>query len=295
VVRREQGEQLVLPVTGGESRTQLAVLGSPIAHSKSPAIQRAAYRVLGLDWSYEAVDVAGSGLAQYVRSRGAGWRGLSLTMPLKRDILPLLSSRDELVDTVGGANTVLFTADGPRGFNTDVQGVVESFRAVGVPSLDDVHLLGAGATAASVLVAVASMGARTVLVSARTPQKAAFLVELGERVGVAVVVRAWGVVDRSMTAPDAIVSTVPGGANDMVFAESIRTHSVLFDVAYDPWPSSLASDWEQAGGTVISGLDLLINQAVGQVRVFVSGDQHEPLPDEAAVLAAMRAAVTAAT
>lgn len=278
-------------MSSAAGRTQLAVLGSPIAHSKSPAIHRAAYGVLGLDWSYDAVDVAGSGLAEFVQSRGSSWRGLSLTMPLKRDILQLLSSREPLVDTVGGANTVLFTDEGPRGFNTDVQGVVESFRAVGVASLDYVQVLGAGATAASVLVAVASMSAGKVLVSARSPEKAQYLVELGERLGVAVVVRGWGIQDRSMIAPDAIISTVPGGENDLVFAEQIRQRSVLFDVAYDPWPSTLARAWGEAGGTVISGLDLLINQAVGQVRIFVGGDQAEPLPNEAAVVAAMRSAV----
>jgi len=272
-------------------RTRLAVLGHPVAHSKSPAIHRAAYGVLGLDWSYEAVDVAGSGLAEFVESRDSSWRGLSLTMPLKRDILPLLASRDELVDTVGGANTVLFTDDGPRGFNTDVQGVVESFRAVGVESLEYVQVLGAGATAASVLVAVASMGAGKVVVNARTPEKASPLVALGETLGVAVVVRAWGISDRSLIAPDAIVSTLPGGENDLVFAGPIRERSVLFDVAYDPWPSDLAKAWAEVGGTVISGLDLLINQALGQIRIFVGGDQHQPLADERAVVAAMRAAV----
>jgi shikimate dehydrogenase len=273
------------------ARTQLAVLGHPIAHSKSPAIHRAAYRVLGLDWSYEAADVAGDGLADYLASRGAGWRGLSLTMPLKRDILPLLASRDGLVDVVGGANTVLLTDDGPRGFNTDVQGVVASFAGVGVESLDYVQLLGAGATAASVLVAVSGMGASRVLVSARSPEKAEYLVGMGASLGVTVTVRAWGVADRSLIAPDAIVSTVPGGRNDLAFADPIRQHSVLFDVAYDPWPSELATAWRDARGTVISGIDLLINQAVGQIRIFLTGDQHESLPVESAVVAAMRAAV----
>ncbi len=284
-----------MSVTGGEPRTQLAVLGSPIGHSKSPAIQRAAYRVLGLPFSYEAVDVAAADLARYVRSRGASWRGLSLTMPLKRDILPLLTHRDELVELVGGANTVLFTDDGTCGFNTDVQGVVESFRAAGVHSVSTVHLLGAGATAASVVVAIASMGAERVVVSARTPARADYLVELGQRLGVAVAVQAWGETDRSTDAPDAIVSTVPGGANELSFDESTRSQSVLFDVAYDPWPSALAVAWGSAGGTVISGLDLLVNQAVGQVRIFVNGDQHQPLSGEAAVVAAMRAALPVAT
>lgn len=274
-----------------DAATHLAVLGSPIAHSKSPAIQRAAYSVLGLPWSYEAVEMTGAGLAEFVEGLDESWRGLSLTMPLKREILPLLAWRHPVVDLVGGANTVLLGADGPRGFNTDVQGVVESFAGVGVSRLGYVHLLGAGATAASVLVATARMGASRVLVSARTPEKAQPLVELGAQLGVDVAVRPWGIMDRSLIVPDAVISTVPGGENDLVFAEPIRAGAVLFDVAYDPWPSRLATDWDAADGTIISGLDLLINQAVGQVRLFLTGDQDEPLPREPEVIAAMRAAV----
>lgn len=272
-------------------RTHLAVLGSPIHHSKSPAIQRAAYDVLGLDWEYEAMEVDGAGLRGFVQSRDASWRGLSLTMPLKRDILPLLDRRHPLVDLVGGANTVLFTDDGLSGFNTDVMGTVRSFADAGVSSLSSVHILGAGATAASVLVAVAQLGATEVLVSARTPERAEPLVATGRYLGVGVTVRAWGVMDRSHIAPDAIISTLPGGENDLVFAEQIRERSVLFDIAYDPWPSTLALAWQKVGGTVVSGLDLLLNQAVGQVRIFVGGDPDRELPDEAAVIAAMRAAL----
>ena len=235
--------------------------------------------------------MTGEGLAQFVESRDESWRGLSLTMPLKRDILPLLTSRHSLVDLVGGANTVLFADGGLRGFNTDVMGTVRSFTDAGVRGLEFVHILGAGATAASVLVAVAQLGATRALVSARTPDRAQYLVELGSRVGVDVVVRRWGVMDRSLIAPDAIISTLPGGENDLAFAGSIRERSVLFDIAYDPWPSELARTWSDVGGRVISGFDLLINQAVGQVRVFVAGDPDAPLPDEPAVIAAMRAAV----
>lgn len=266
------------------------MLGSPIHHSKSPAIQRAAYDVLGVDWSYNAIEMTGDGLAQFVASCGGEWRGLSLTMPLKRDILPLLTHRDPVVDTVGAANTVLFTDDGLHGFNTDVMGAVQSFRDAGATSLTFVHILGAGATAASVLVAVAQLGATRVLVSARTPERAADLVTLGASLGVDVTVRAWGVMDRSLIAPDAIVSTLPGGENDLVFAEQIRERAVLFDIAYDPWPSELALAWNAVGGTVISGLDLLINQAIGQIRVFLSGDSSSGLPNESDVIAAMRAA-----
>ena len=267
------------------------MLGSPIAHSKSPVIQRAAFGVLGLDWTYGAVEMTGDRLASFIDGLDETWRGLSLTMPLKRDVIPLLARRHPLVDLVGGANTVLFTDDGASGFNTDVAGAVTSFSDVGVTRLDYVHILGAGATASSILVAVAQLGATRVVVSARTPEKAASLVDIGRQLGVEVTPREWGVTDRSLVIPDAVISTLPGGANDMTFAEPIRERSVLFDVAYDPWPSALAQSWGEAGGTVISGLDLLINQAVGQLRIFVGGDLDAPLPEEAAVIDAMRSAV----
>lgn len=271
-------------------RTRLAVLGSPIHHSKSPTIHRAAYRALGLDWEYEAIEIDGAGLPDFLTSRDESWRGLSLTMPLKRDILPLLAWRDDLVDLVGGANTVVFSDQGPRGFNTDVRGAVESFRDAGLTTIESAQILGAGATAASVLVAVAQLGASRVTVSARTPGNAEPLVALARKLKVDLIVRSWGVSDRSLIAPDTIISTVPGGTNDMVFARPVRERAVLFDVSYDPWPSVLASAWAEAGGTVISGLDLLVNQAVGQIRLFLT-DSDDPLPDEPAVVAAMRSAL----
>lgn len=279
------------PPTVSDRRQRLAVLGSPIGHSLSPVIQRAAYGVLGLDWQYDAIDMTGDGLPAFMGSLDRSWRGLSLTMPLKRDVLPLLTTRHEMVDRVGGANTVLLTDSGIHGFNTDVRGVVESFRGAGVDGLESVDLLGAGATAASVMVAVAELGAARVRVVARTPEKARGLVDLGEREGMDVAITPWGSPTDAGSTPDAVISTVPGGQNDLEFPREVRASSVLFDVAYDPWPSGLAVAWADAGGRVISGIDLLINQAVGQVRVFVNGDPDAALPDETRVVAAMRAAV----
>ncbi|CAN5200984.1 shikimate dehydrogenase [soil metagenome] len=270
------------------ARSRLAVLGSPISHSKSPAIQRAAYAALGLDWQYDAIEVTGETLAEFLRSRDESWRGLSLTMPLKRNVLPLLDWHDQVVDLVGGANTVLFAEDGVRGFNTDVYGVERSFREAGVNSLETVHVIGAGATAASVIAGVARLGATTVSVSARTASKAEPLVVLGDSLGVSVAVVPWGATELAV---DAVVSTLPGGEYGLEFPDVVRDASVLFDVAYDPWPSALATQWADAGGTVIPGFELLLNQAVGQVRIFVGGDPDLALANEDAVVAAMRAAV----
>jgi len=276
--------------------TRLAVLGSPIAHSKSPLLHAAAYRELGLDWQYGAEEVTGGALPEYIASRDEFWRGLSLTMPLKRDVLPLLDAVDSTALLTGGANTVLFDrhhgALSLRGFNTDVYGVTEAFREAGVDRLGSVQILGGGATAASALVAARELGADRVLVSVREPARAADLLALGRSLGAEVAVSRLGEPHGVFGIPDAIVSTIPGHSETgFEFPEAVRRHSVLFDVAYDPWPSTFAASWLAAGGTVISGLEMLLHQALAQVRVFVGGAPDASVPDEPRVLAAMRASI----
>lgn len=282
----------------GESRL-LAVLGSPIAHSKSPVLHRAAYEALGLPWRYEAIEVSTDELPEFIGSRTPEWRGLSLTMPLKRDVLPLLDTRHELVELTGAANTVLFHDNAGdrmlKGFNTDVFGITAALLGAGIGRVSAVRVLGAGATAASAIVAVAQLGAGRVAVSARTPERMAGLVSLGERLGVDVRGADVGAHTAGFDGgfvPDAVISTMPGGADHgLRFDEATRASSVLLDVAYDPWPSQLALSWLEAGGRVASGLDMLLNQALMQVRIFVAGSPADELPEEPKVLAAMRAAV----
>jgi shikimate dehydrogenase len=279
-------------VTDRPDAARLAVLGSPIAHSKSPALHEAAYRVLGLDWEYSAIEVADGGLAVFLDGLDASWRGLSLTMPLKREVLPLLDERSALVEEVGAANTVLLEGGTRRGFNTDVAGIVGALADAGVTSLEYVQVLGAGATAASVLAASAQLGATRVLVSARDPEKARSLEPLAASLGVELTIRPIVMMDGSMIIPSAVISTLPGGSViDVPYPEPIRADAVLLDVAYEPWPSALAISWAEVGGTVVSGLDMLLHQAVAQVRVFVTGEETGELAHEAEVVAAMRSAI----
>lgn len=277
---------------GAQSRN-LAVLGSPIAHSRSPQLHAAAYRVLGLPWLYSAVEVVEGSLGAFLNTCDASWRGLSLTMPLKREVLPMLRSRTALVETVGAANTVLIEDDGTlHGFNTDVGGIVAAFADHGVTELESVQILGGGATAASVLAAAAQLGATRALVSARDPDRAAALEPLAASLGIGLVIRRLGVMDRSLIVPSAVISTLPGASeHGMVYPEVLRENAVLLDVAYEPWPSELALAWTSVGGTVVSGLEMLLHQAVAQVRIFVTGEEGGTLPREPAVIAAMRSAV----
>ncbi|GAA3745688.1 shikimate dehydrogenase [Leifsonia bigeumensis] len=267
---------------------KLAVLGSPIAHSRSPALHRAAYRVLGLPWEYGSAEVASGELGGFLSGLDDSWRGLSLTMPLKREILPLLGGRDAVTDLVGAANTVLFDDGRVLGFNTDVYGA-EMMLAECLPgTLRRALILGSGATASSMLAALARRGVEEVVVAARTPENAGGLITVADRLGVAIAV---GGFDTDPGAPDVVVSTLPGTAESGGgFSQELRSSVPLVDIAYDPWPSAVAGHWLEAGGVVNSGLGMLIHQAIAQVRIFVGGDPGRVLPDEEGVLAAMREA-----
>ena len=275
---------------------RLAVLGSPIKHSRSPLLHRAAYRQLGLDWSYDAVEVKAGSLAMFLSSVGPDWRGLSLTMPLKQEVLPFIDDCDRVAQLTGSVNTVLLRQVAGRGtltgYNTDVAGLVRALAEGGVTRAKHVTLLGAGATAASALMAAAELGAEFVSVLVRDLTKAQPLVELGRSLGVVVDLGDFsGSGGRSGS--DLVISTLPGGTVlPTALPLELRERTTLFDVAYSPWPSAVAREWESAGGTVLNGLGMLLHQALIQVRVFVTADPFEPLPGEPDVLAAMRSALS---
>lgn len=272
---------------------RLAVLGSPISHSQSPVMHRAAYDVLGLDWSYDAVEVASGTLQDFVDTLDETWRGLSLTMPLKREVLPMLSSQDGVVDLVGAANTVLFLDGELTGFNTDVFGITRAMSEFGLSRPTRACLLGAGATAASALVALAQCGVKSVDVYTRSPHKAGALAILATRLGVMLSIEDFSQ-GGAMDPVDLLISTLPGDtALVREFSEEFRLATPLLDVAYDPWPTALAEHWHVVGGRAVSGLTVLLYQALAQVRVFTTGDAQLRLDNESEVFAAMRRSVAA--
>lgn len=268
------------------SRTSLEVWGDPIAHSKSPQLHMAAYRVLGLAWEYGRRQVTEAAFASTVRGLDASWRGLSLTMPLKDEAFRIADSRDAHAELTGAANTLLL-GERIAAFNTDVGGIIDALAESGVTTLERVRLLGAGATAASALVAVQEIGATQVDVRARRPERAVNLVSLGQQLGITVTVAPF---ESPADAADLTIASLPGGTvlDEAVARPLADNGGTLFDVAYSPWPSALASSWN---GEAIAGLGMLLHQAVRQIRVFLHGNPSTALPDELDVIAAMRAAL----
>lgn len=272
----------------GTVERHLAVLGSPIEHSRSPDLHRAAYRVLGLPWDYERRDVPSGVLTAFLGGLDASWRGLSLTMPLKHEVLPLLAERSDLVEISGAANTVLLTLDGPRGFNTDVAGIVGALADHGVSDVDTVHVIGTGNTASSAFLAAARLGASRVLISGRSLDGIAALERLGDRLGVHTEWRLYG--SHVPVRSDLVINTLPGDVDPEDVPEA-DLGEVLMEVPYDPWPTPRAARWVERDGLVVSGLEMLLHQAIGQVRIFVTGVEGGALDREEAVIDAMRESV----
>ncbi|MBT2473559.1 shikimate dehydrogenase [Microbacterium sp. ISL-103] len=270
---------------GRMSRHRLAVWGDPIAHSKSPQLHAAAYAVLGLDWEYTRRQVAEGAFGAALGGLDGSWRGLSLTMPLKEQAHRAATALDRHADLTGAVNTLLLS-EGRRGFNTDVGGIIDALAEHGIRDVARVRILGAGATAASALVASVEIGAAAIDVRARRPERAAGLVALGERLGSAVSAASF---DEPIAPVDLTIATLPGGTEleEATVARLSASGGALFDVAYAPWPSSLAAGW--SGGAALSGEGMLLRQAVRQIRIFHHGEQDTPLPSEPAVIAAMRA------
>ncbi|MEU8177827.1 shikimate dehydrogenase [Microbispora hainanensis] len=255
--------------TGQGTGRRAAVLGSPITHSLSPVLHRAAYAAMGLhDWRYDAIECAEDGLAGLIGRFGPEWAGLSLTMPLKRVVLPLLDTVSDLALAVGGANTVVFRDGARHGENTDVYGIVQALAEAGVSAPASAVVLGGGATAASAVAALRETGLAEVTLVVRDPGRAEETLRVAERLGTTVTVRSFDDLDPEA---DLVVSTLPSGAADALaerVAAGLPEKAALFDVVYAPWPTPLATAVEARGRTVIGGLPMLLHQAVRQVELM---------------------------
>ncbi|WP_045557238.1 shikimate dehydrogenase [Streptomyces sp. FxanaA7] len=249
------------------SNRRAAVLGSPIAHSLSPVLHRAAYAELGLTgWSYDRFEVDEEALPGFVEQLGPEWAGLSLTMPLKRAVIPLLDEISETATSVEAVNTLVFTEDGRRvGDNTDIPGMVAALRERGIEQVESAAILGAGATASSALAALARICTGEVVAYVRSEARAAEMRQWGERLDVEVRTADWAEAERGLSAP-LVIATTPAGATDALSGAVPERATTLFDVLYHPWPTELAARWSAYGGAVVSGLDLLVHQAVLQVE-----------------------------
>jgi shikimate dehydrogenase len=262
------------------SPRKAAVLGSPIAHSRSPQLHLAAYRALGLaGWTYDRIECSADELPNLVAGFGPEWVGVSVTMPGKFAALRVADERTARAELVGSANTLVRSITGWRADNTDIDGVTG---ALGQASGNAI-VVGSGGTAPAVVVGLAGTGVQRITIAARNRNKAAPLVALAQRSGVE---GRWCDIDggelaHAVVDVGVVVNTIPADAAAR-YAPTLAATPRLLDAIYDPWPTPLAAAVEAAGGEVISGLQMLLHQAFTQVEQFTG----LPAPVEA-----MRAAL----
>ncbi|GAB3188998.1 shikimate dehydrogenase [Nesterenkonia suensis] len=287
--------------------TRAAVLGHPIDHSLSPALHSAAYRLLGVEIDYSRCALDVDRLPQFLAGPGAeaDWVGWSVTMPLKSAMVEHMDSVSARVRALGVLNTVIHGPDGRHGENTDVDGIVAALGEAGLhgegADREVFGVIGAGSTAVAALAAAAELGAEEIRVYARSLQRAGDLEPLAEKLGLRLSPRQLELIgpDLADDALAAVVSTLPPRAADGLAGKLPRLprRTPLLDVAYDPWPSALARAWEQAGGQVISGLAMLLHQAVRQVELFTASSTRPAgslsAAEHRALVAEMRAALPA--
>ena len=279
----------VAATAAGRRVRRAAVLGSPIKHSLSPVLHGAAYQALDLHgWHYDKIECDEPGLPRLVDGMGPEWVGLSLTMPLKRVALAVADEVSPLARAIGAANTLVFPAAGPAGgrqaHNTDVAGMVAALQEAGLARIEQAVILGAGGTAQSALAAVRELGHQSPIVLVRNLARTGELRETAERLGMWPTISG-GLLAGPLPAADLVISTLPGGAADPLSATRWKPDTVVLDVVYAPWPTPFARSALAAGCPVVSGLTVLLYQAVAQVELMTG----HPGPVEA-----MRTALVAA-
>lgn len=244
-----------------------AIVGSPVAHSKSPQMHNAAYQELAIDWQYLRHEVSPGQLANFIQVNRNSFQGLSVTMPLKEEALAVADSVTPLAALLQSANTLTFSASEIKAGNTDVIGIRDAIWQNTKKKFKTATIIGTGATARSALAAVKALNIPQVLLVGRDQEKIQNLSNLASKLAVQVTTHTWNEMVKTMDA-ELVISTVPKGVMDEYAMLIPFNPKVLLDVNYHPWPSPIAREWLLRSGRVVSGLEMLLYQGVKQFEIF---------------------------
>ena len=279
----------------GMEMMKFAVLGNPISHSKSPVIHQAAYAYLGLDWTYESSQIDAADLESFLDGQQQNFDGFSLTMPLKEQLVALAVKKGWGLDSysalLNSANTLYKRSTGDwEVANTDVHGAGLALEAI-TGGVDSVALLGSGATARSIALAISLKmpDLKELIVFSRRPEPAEQIFALVS-VELPNLKASWLPIEAAADfgGADLTVNTVPGDVAGEHEIDRSFGESWVFDVAYQPWPTRLAQAWPESNR--ISGLDMLVWQAIEQLRLFGAIPREFEIGKVAELAERMRAA-----
>lgn len=263
-------------------RVLLGLMGSPIAHSATPAAQEAAARAAGIEAHYHLIEVAGAqrgDLAAMLEGvRRLGFSGINVTYPYKEAVVPLLDGLSEQAAAMGAVNTVVVD-DGARliGHNTDASGFATAYRRLGRPDSErPVAIIGTGGVGKAIAFALAGCGvSRLRLYDTDRGKAEALAALLGTRAEVAVA----GSAEEAASGAAGIVNGTPLGMlpnRDMpVPAGALRASQWVADAVYHPLWTPLLKAAQKAGATVMTGRELAIHQAVDAFRLFTGLEASE--------------------
>lgn len=259
-----------------------AVVGTPITHSLSPAIYRAAFAAQNIVGDYVAIDANAASIASvFAEVQSQDVRGLSVTMPLKEAIISLLQSVDEDAALLNAVNCVDFNNGTATGHNTDGDGCCDALEQQGGALLAGAHavVLGAGGTARSVALALGRRGARVAIIN-RTTEKAEELVRMlapaAQEAGGDIVMGSLSEIARA----GVLVNTTSVGMNSdelPISANVLHRNLVVLDAVYSPMDTALLKAARQAGAVTVDGLWMLIQQARRQC-VYQFGWNPDAVP-----------------
>jgi shikimate dehydrogenase len=266
---------------------QAAVLGSPISHSLSPVLHRKAYEILGISATYSAIDTKEGQLANFVSKMDSSWLGISLTMPLKEEVLKVADEVDPLALRIQSANTLYRVGDKWRATSTDVAGFSKALAAMSAHDFASVVILGAGATARCAAAAFDGTG-RSITVLIRSDFRKAQMepcVVQGELHFVP-----WSDLS-ALRSADLIVNTTPAGvADEVALLLDHKPDAIFFEALYNPWPTRLLQSWLATHSRGIDGLDLLVQQAIDQIELQTKSVRSMDLPERSDFASALRSA-----
>lgn len=237
-----------------------AVLGSPISHSLSPKIHLKAFEILGIPGEYQAIEVDEKSFPTFFKENSGGnWNGFSLTMPLKEIVLQFSQQVDERARQINSANTLYRLADGWAVTSTDY---LAFENLLSVDSNKRVAIIGGGGTARA---AIGSLNSKikAVDVLLRNPVRLQAMSNAAPDIKIN-----HCEMSTSLDSYDLIIQTTPAGAFDQYAAKLRSATGDLMECLYKPFPTPLASRFNELGGNVISGKELLVEQALFQIELF---------------------------
>ena len=241
-----------------------AVLGSPISHSLSPALHKRAYELLGVAASYGAIELRPELAGDFfLEALQEDWTGFSLTMPLKEEIFALLDRIDFRIDSdatrMRSANTLVVENGGFRATSTDRTGFIRLFEGV---TRKRVAIIGGGGTARAAFSALDG-AATSVDFLLRSSTRTKILAAMA----ISSEVNFFGM-DHSLRGYDLVIATVPSGVSDPIAAKLDFPIPAFCEVLYNPFPTALLAKAKSLGSRTMDGIDLLVEQALDQVKLF---------------------------